>query len=458
MGNPHILVIPYPAQGHVTPLMELSHSLTKHGFRITIVNTDFNHKRVMDAYANKVDDGEWPIHLVSIPDGMEVGEDRNHLGKLTDGISQVMPGELKELINKINRLADDKINCVIADVNMGWALEVAAELGIPGAGFWPASALLLGLLFSTKKLLDDQVIDENGTPINKEKMIQLYPNTPAMQPQKFLWVSVGDFTTQKIIFEYAQRNNKAIAKAEWLICNTTYDLEPEALSSVPEILPIGPVSATNQVGDLVGSFWPEDVTCLKWLDQQPPGSVIYVAFGSFTVFDPIQFQELALGLELSNRPFLWVVRPDLTEGTESGDLFTKEFKERVASQGKMVDWAPQRAVLAHPSIACFLSHCGWNSTVEGVSNGVPFLCWPYFADQFVNESYICDIWKVGLNFKRDEREIITKEEIKSKVEQLLNDESIKARTVKLKELVMNSVSEGGSSDMIFKNFIKWMKS
>ncbi|XP_022741215.1 UDP-glycosyltransferase 83A1-like [Durio zibethinus] len=457
MGNPHILAIPYPAQGHVIPLMELSHSLTKHGFKITFVNTDFNHKRVTDAFAHKVS-GEGLIHLVSIPDGMEVGEDRNHLGKLTEGINQVMPGELKELIEKINRLEDDEITCVIADVNMGWALEVAAELGIPGAAFWPASALVLAFLFSTEKLIEDEVIDENGTPINKEKMIQLHPNTPAMHPKTILWVCLGDLTTQKTVFEYARTYTKAIAKAEWLICNTTFDLEPGALSLVPEFLPIGPVSATGQLRDLPGSFWPEDATCLKWLDQQPPGSVLYVAFGSFTIFDPIQFQELASGPGAINRPFLWVVRPDITEGTEPDALYPNGFKERVASRGRMVGWAPQRAVLAHPSIGCFLSHCGWNSTVEGVSNGVPFLCWPYFADQFVNESYICDIWKIGLNFKRDERKIITREEISRKVEQLIKDESFKARTLKLKELVMNSVSEGGSSDRIFKNFIKWIKS
>ncbi|OMO75763.1 UDP-glucuronosyl/UDP-glucosyltransferase [Corchorus olitorius] len=86
---------------------------------------------------------------------------------------------------------------------------------------------------------------------------------------------------------------------------------------------------------MAGSFWPEDEICQKWLDQQPPGSVIYVAFGSFT--------ELALGLELSNRPFLWVVRPDITKGIESDELYPKGFKERVGSRGKMVgNWAPQR--------------------------------------------------------------------------------------------------------------------
>ncbi|KAB2033911.1 hypothetical protein ES319_D04G048400v1 [Gossypium barbadense] len=457
MGNPHILAIPYPAQGHVIPLMELSHNLVSHGFKITFVNTDFNHKRVKDAFGNKVD-GEGSIRLVSIPDGMEPDEDRKQLGKLTDGISKVMPLELKKLVKKINGSEDNKISCVIADVNMGWALDIAAEFEIPGVAFWPASAMLLALLFSTDKLLDDQVIDKHGTPINGENMIQLYPNTPAMHPNNFLWVCLGDFTAQKTIFEFAMRNNKAVKNVEWLICNTTFDLEPGALSLIPEILPIGPLSATNQLGPLTGSFWPEDATCLKWLDQQPPGSVIYVAFGSFTVFDPIQFQELALGLELSNRPFLWVVRPDTTDGTPSDELYPIGFKARVAGRGKMVGWAPQRAVLAHPSIACFISHCGWNSTVEGLSNGIPFLCWPYFADQFINETYICDIWKIGLSFNRDERGIITREEIKGKVEQLVDDERFKAKALQLKGSVMNSVSENGSSNRIFNNFIEWMKS
>ncbi|KAK1352353.1 hypothetical protein POM88_053292 [Heracleum sosnowskyi] len=74
----------------------------------------------------------------------------------------------------------------------------------------------------------------------------------------------------------------------------------------------------------------------------------------------------------------------------------------------MVSWTPQVKVLRHPSIACFLSHCGWNSTSEGVSNGVPFLCWPYFADQFLNQTYICDVWKVGLRCDKDETGIVSK--------------------------------------------------
>ncbi|KAB5516448.1 hypothetical protein DKX38_027096 [Salix brachista] len=103
---------------------------------------------------------------------------------------------------------------------------------------------------------------------------------------------------------------------------------------------------------------------------------------------------------------LWVVRPDITE--EINEAYSEGFQERVAARGKIVGWAPQQKVLSHPSVSCFLSHCGWNSTMEGVSNGMPFLCWPYFADQFLNGT-------------------------------------------------LQNVEEGGCSSRNFKNFVEWMK-
>ncbi|KAJ0098805.1 hypothetical protein Patl1_21697 [Pistacia atlantica] len=102
--------------------------------------------------------------------------------------------------------------------------------------------------------------------------------------------------------------------ADCLICNSIHDFEPVAFTLVPNILPIGPLLVSNRQGNSTGYFWQEDSTCLKWLEQQQPNSVIYVAFGSFTIIEKIQFQELALGLELTNRPFLWIVRPDITNG------------------------------------------------------------------------------------------------------------------------------------------------
>ncbi|KAL4633506.1 hypothetical protein ACB092_04G127400 [Castanea dentata] len=361
----HVLVIPFPAQGHVAPLMKLSHKIVDHGINVTFVNTEFIHAKLTASMAVKREEKS-PIRLVSIPDGLEPGDDRNDTPKLTESIEKVMPGHLKDLIEKINQSNDDdQISCIIADTMVGWALEVAEKMGIKRAAVWPAGPANLAFALHIPKLIEEGIID------------------------------------------------------------------------------------------LKGSFWPQDSTCLSWLDKQPMGSVIYVAFGSLATFSQQQFDEVALGLELLVKPFLWVVRSDITDGALAEFLLV--FRTRLNDRGIIVEWAPQEKVLDHPSIACFLSHCGWNSTLEGISMGVPFLCWPFFTDQFHNKSYICDAWKIGLGLTPDENGLITRHEIKSKIEILLSNDGIKTNALKLKEMAKKSVVDGGSSFKNFKSFIEQIK-
>lgn len=450
MASSHVLVLPFPAQGHVNPLMLFSRKLVKHGFKITFVNTDIVHKRVVGALDSLMDS---KINMVSIPDGLGPEDDRNELGKLCEAILLTMPEKLEELIININNSNgdDDKISCIVADAGMGWALEAANKMGIKGVIYWSPSTALLALQLSIPRLIDDGIINCDGLPTQRQ-MIQLFPGMPAMDPAYIPWNCIGDPTCQKSIFQYTLRYMQAFKFADWWLCNTVHELESVTFSLSPKLLPIGPLISSKHTEDSGGQFWQIDHSCLNWLDQQPPCSVVYVAFGSFTVFDPTQFQELAIGLELTNRPFLWVVRPDILNGTKTA--YTKEFQ---GTRGKIVGWAPQTKVLNHPAIACFISHCGWNSTVEGLSNGVPFLCWPYFADQFLDRSYICDVWKVGLGFEQEENGIILREEIKRQVDQLLGDANIRARSLELKKMLMNNVAENGQSSKNFNNFIQWLK-
>ncbi|KAF9624161.1 hypothetical protein IFM89_008099 [Coptis chinensis] len=447
MGRPHLLVVPFPAQGHVMPLMELSHNLVDHGFKITFVNTEFSHKRIMSALSNNSYSEDF-IHLVSLPDGMEEGEDRNDLGKLFDTMANVMQGHLENLIKKIND--SNKITCIVADKNMGWVLEVAQRMSIRKAAVWPASVVFAAVALHIPKLIEDGIIGEDGSLL-KNQMIHLSPTTPAMNTSHLVWLCMGNQGLQETIFKAIVSNSRAVKLADYIICNSFSELEPSAFTLIPKFKPIGPLFASSRLAH----FWPEDSNCLRWLDQQEAKSVIYVAFGSFTVLDNRQFEELALGLELCGQPFLWVVRPDFTcEGT---DVYPEGFEARVCSRGRMVGWAPQRQVLAHPSIACFLSHCGWNSTMEGLSVGVPFLCWPYFADQLLNKSYICDVWKNGLGFDSDENGLISREEIKAKVVGLLGNEEIKGNALNLKEIALKNVSDGGASSTNFEDFVQWIK-
>jgi len=223
------------------------------------------------------------------------------------------------------------------------------------------------------------------------------------------------------------------------------------------VIPIGPLRTWQRPTRHapVGHFWHADnVACMSFLDAQPRGSVVYVAFGSISIMTAEQVQELALGLKASGRPFLWVVRPE-----QAGKLPTG-FTDDVGAlgKGKVVGWAPQEQVLGHHSVGCFVSHCGWNSTLEGIRNGLPMMCWPYFLDQVTNQTYICDIWKVGLRVASPEGGLVTKERIVELLDGLLEDEGVKERVLKLKEMAESNMSEEGSSlknlNMLMESFRK----
>ncbi|KAI4346660.1 hypothetical protein L6164_007538 [Bauhinia variegata] len=433
--------------------MQFSQKLANHGFKITFVHTDFNHERVMNAIS-ECSRTNALVKLASIPDGLGPEDDRNDLAKLCLAILSTMPSLLEKLIQQINGLdgGSNRITCIFADVNMAWALEVANKLGMKGAILCPSSAAIFAIQDKGPKLIHDGILDSDGFPIIKGKF-QLSPSMPMMDTTHIPWCCIGDTTSQKIIYDYIMQMRKASYFTDWWLCNTTSELEPEALSLSPKFQPIGPLMEFHETCSL-GQLWQEDLSCLSWLDQQPPRSVIYVAFGSFTIFDLKQFKELILGLELTNRPFLLVVRSETKTNSNTENIYPDGFP---GNRGKIVKWAPQQKVLSHPALACFISHCGWNSTIEGLSNGLPFLCWPYFADQFYNKAYICDDWKVGLGFDIDEKGLISREEVKKKVDQLLGDENLRARSMKLKEMIMNNIAEGGRSYENFSRFIKWIK-
>jgi UDP:flavonoid glycosyltransferase YjiC (YdhE family) len=148
------------------------------------------------------------------------------------------------------------------------------------------------------------------------------------------------------------------------------------------------------------------------------------------------FHEIARGLELSGRPFLWVVRP----GLANTDNYPDGFLETVEKQGKIVTWSPQHRVLAHPAVAC-----GWNSVMKGLRNGLPFLTWPYFADQFIDESYVCDVWKTGLRLVKDTGGVGTSKHLAARIENLLNDPANVSRALELQQVASRSISKDGTS-------------
>ncbi|XP_047066963.1 UDP-glycosyltransferase 83A1-like [Lolium rigidum] len=438
----HVMVLPLPAQGHVTPLMELSHRLDDHGFEVTFVCTE----PVINAMRQTTTHDDRKIHLVSIPDGMADGDDRKDLGKVLDALSRCVSGYVEDLIGKT------KVKWLVADTNMGaLCFEVAKKLGVRVASFFPASAACLGTLFRVPKLIEDGFFDDKGFPKRRGEF-ELAPKMPPIYTSHMVWSVEGGPEVQHAAFQLVCRNNQASSLAEITVCNSFLEAEAMAFELFPNILPIGPLFADQRKP--VGQFLPEDTRCLSWLDGHPDNSVVYVAFGTSTVFDPRQFKELAEGLELTGRPFLWVVRPDFTSGAGVSKAWFEEFENRVAGRGMVVSWCSQQQVLAHRAVACFVSHCGWNSTMEGVRNGMPFLCWSRLkVDQYTNRSYVCDIWRTGLAVSPSEDGVVTKEEVSAKVEHVIGDHGIANRARILGDAARSTLGEGGSSHENFNRFI-----
>lgn len=193
-----------------------------------------------------------------------------------------------------------------------------------------------------------------------------------------------------------------------VLVDTFEDFERELIEYMskmcgPVIKPIGPLfkNKTSSREIKVDLFKAED--CIDWLDTKPEQSVVYISFGSVVHLKQEQIDEIAYGLLAAKVSFLWVVRHVLSVG------FLQESPER----GKVVQWCPQEAMLAYPSIVCFVTHCGWNSMLETVANGVPVVVFPQWGDQVTNAKFFIDVYKMGIRMCRGEVEerIVGREEV-----------------------------------------------
>ncbi|WCJ35861.1 UDP-Glycosyltransferase superfamily protein [Euphorbia peplus] len=449
--KPHLVLIPCAVQGHVAPLMKLAYNLVHHGIKVTFVNTISVHSKIISALPRKLEQVHSLLNLVSIPELPDTpGKDTKY--EAAENTSRFLQSQLQSVIKNINEVNEDgQVTHVIADVTVSWALKVAHQMGINAVGFVPYGVANFSLVVHIHKLIEDGIIDVNGV-MKGAGSICISEKIPVWNTQNVLWRCPNDEELQKFAFRNFLYNAPEDVKyCKTVLANSFHQLETAACDLIPNLLPIGPLFLSDVLEGFAGNMWAEDSSCLSWLDQHPCGSVIYAAFGSSVVCSQEQVNELAMGFEITGRPFLWVVRSDFREGT--GAKLPEGFMERVGKYGKIVEWAPQEKVLGHASIGCFFSHCGWNSTMEGISKGVPFLCWPYITDQFRNRDDICNTWKIGLKVNTNDKGIVTRDEIKSKIEKLVGDENIKANSLKLKIVAVENMREEGSSFKNFSSFI-----
>lgn len=256
-----------------------------------------------------------------------------------------------------------------------------------------------------------------------------------------------------IILDFVAEQIENAPKASAIILPTFDALEPDVLNALstmfPKLYTIGPLellldqTSENKFESIKCNLWKEESECLKWLDPKEPNSVLYVNFGSVIVMRPQQLVELAWGLANSKKNFLWVIRPDLVEGEAS--MVPPEIVAETKGRGLIVGWCPQEQVLKHPAVAGFLSHCGWNSTLESISNGVPLICCPFFNDQILNCRYICAEWGFGMEMDSDN---VKRNEVEKLVRELIQGEKgkeMKKKAVEWKKMAEEATNTSGSS-------------
>ncbi|RAL39665.1 hypothetical protein DM860_003198 [Cuscuta australis] len=245
-----------------------------------------------------------------------------------------------------------------------------------------------------------------------------------------------------------------------VIFNSFYELEPEYAEHYRNVLGrrswfVGPVSLSNRdTEDKAQRREKSSISekeCLEWLDSKKPHSVVYVCFGSVASFADSQLREMAAGIEASGQEFIWAIR---TPAGEKEEWMPEGFEERTRGKGMIIrGWAPQVLILDHGLVGAFVTHCGWNSTLEAVCVGVPMVTWPVFAEQFINEKLVTDILRTGVGvgskkWKRLGSDGVKREAVSETIKKVMvgeEAEEMRNRAKALKGKAREAVEEGGSS-------------
>ncbi|KFK44333.1 hypothetical protein AALP_AA1G244500 [Arabis alpina] len=443
--KPHVVCVPYPAQGHINPMLKVAKLLHAKGLHVTFVNTVYNHNRLLRSRGPDALHGLPSFQFESIPDGLPEtdGDTTQDIPALCVSTKKNCLAPFMELIRRINSGGDvPPISCIVSDGIMSFTLDAAEELGVPIVLFWTLSACgLMGFLqfhvFIEKGLAPFQ--DESN--MSKEHLDTVIDWIPSMESLRlkdfpsFICTANPDDIMLHFIIREVEQSKRATA----IILNTFEDLDHEVIQAMQSVLPpvysIGPlhllanqvIKEDSETAQMGLNLWREETKCLDWLNTKTQNSVVYVNFGSITVMTTKQLVEFAWGLARSGKEFLWVIRPDLVAGEEA--IVPSDFLTETTGRRMLVSWCPQEKVLSHPAIGGFLTHSGWNSTLESLSSGVPMVCWPFFADQQTNCKFCCDKWEVGMEIGGD----VKREEVEAVVRELMDGEKGKKMREKAEE-------------------------
>ncbi|CAN1804027.1 UDP-glycosyltransferase 76B1 [Linum perenne] len=428
-----LLLFPFPTQGHITPMLQLANILYSRGFSITIIHTSFN-------APNPANYPDFSFHSIDVSsyDASSFGATIDVLALVTS-LNTTLVNQFQEALRQMIS-EEEPVACLIIDAIWYFTQEVADSLQLP--------RIVLRTSNVSSCLVHESIpvfFDKGYIPLQasraEEEVLEFPPlkvkDLPHINSRKENLLHLIDKVTMKI---------KA---SSGLIWNTSQDLEQSDLIKSSELFKVpnfslGPFDKHFPCISK-SSLLEEDLASISWLNSQAPRSVLYISYGSLATVTEAGSLEIAWGLANSQQPFLWVIRPKSVENSDRIEFLPEEFHRAVAGKGHIVKWAPQKEVLAHPSTGGFWTHCGWNSTLESICEGVPMICTPSFGDQLVNARYVSDVWRIGIHLEGKMERGAIETAIKKLMADNADGEGIRARAGDLKEKIEASVKEGGSS-------------
>nr|UXM20060.1 UGT36 [Panax notoginseng] len=443
LSKTHIMFIPFPAQGHMSPMTQFAKRLAWKGVRITIILP----AEIRDSMQinNSLINTECISFDFDKDDGMPYSM-QAYMGV----VKLKVTNKLSDLLEK-QKTNGFPVKLLVVDALYPSGVEMCHQLGVKGAPFFTQSCAIGAIYYNAR-------LGKLKIPLEEGLSSVSLPSMPLMGRNDLPIVDSGPFLD---LLEYFGNQFSDLDKADWIFFNTFDKIENEEakwLSSHWPITTIGPTIPSmyldkqllNDKNYGINLFKPDVESCIKWLDARDPGSVVYASFGSLYNLGQDYMDEVAWGLLHSKYHFLWVVRESERRKLRSNFLLEAEEK------GLIVSWCPQLQVLSHKSIGSFMTHCGWNSTLEALSLGVPMVSMPQWFDQTTNAKYIVDVWRIGVQVPTGEKGVVLRGEVAECIKDAMEGEvgkELRGNALKWKELAVEAMGEGGSSDKNIDAFL-----
>lgn len=473
----HFVLIPLMSPGHLIPMVDIAKLLAHHNVIVSIVSTPLNSLRIKPAIDFAVESGlpirllelEFPAVQAGLPAGCENMDSLPSRDMIKNYFDAA--GMLQEPFERLFQDLKPRPRCIISGKNLAWTVETARKFNVPRLFFDGMGCFS----FACTQSLQISRIHESVSrfePFTVPGLPHRIKLTRAQLPEA---LNPGSEDLIDV-------RNKIVAVesiSDGIIVNTFEELEQDYVKEYKKtkgvrVWCIGPVSACNKserekIARGNANLSTEKHPCLDWLDKQEPKSVVYACLGSICGLSATQLIEVGLGLEASNSPFLWVIRGG--EKTKELERWIQEekFEERTKGRGFIIrGWSPQLLALSHPSVGAFLTHCGWNSTLEGICAGKPIITCPLFAEQFINERMIVDVIgsgvsvgvKVAVAWGIEEKSglVIMREDVKNAVGKAMENsheaERRREKAIEIAEMAKKATAEGGSSYLSIKALIQ----